>query len=652
MGEVYLAARADDQYQKQVAIKLVRRGWDLDSIIRRFRQERQILANLDHANIARMIDGGITGDGLPWIALEYVDGEPIDLYCNKNQLSITDRLKLFRGVCEAVNYAHRNLVVHRDIKPSNIMVTADGTSKLLDFGIAKILSPQLGEQYVDYPSAIMRTMTPAYASPEQVQGESVSTASDVYSLGIIMYELLAGNRPYQVTSSMQPREIERVVCDEEPVKPSLMVARNESTDGQPQTGISPGTVKRRLRRQLRGDLDNIILKALQKDPQRRYTSAEQLSEDIKRYLDGWPVTATENTLLYRSFKFAGRNKSLVAISALAVLLLVSLTIYAFLQAAAAQRESANAQTVSGFAGRIFSFADPNHDGRGHGKGPDITLVEAIRELEKKTFTDFSDKPDVAIELHHRLGQLWYIRGEFDAAEPHLRAAMELTRSQHGETHPRAIQNLFKLSLIAQRRRGDNTRAIEMIRRSVEMMRLHEPGNGALPYMLSDLGEILGFEGNYDEAEKLLLEAHEMLRKIKGNEDNLPTALISTRLGEIYMGKSEIERAEAHLRENLERFGRFTKVYQEPAEPAYLLGIINYLKGNYSQAERSLVEAETLSNYYLGRDYPKIAEILSYLSSLHCDQKNTPLQNPKPGERWRSTGVIDLIIRSPSPRWDY
>jgi serine/threonine protein kinase len=276
MGAVYLAERADGQFDKRVAIKLIKRGMDTEAIVRRFHYERQILASLNHPNIARLFDGGTTEDGLPYFVMEYIEGEPLLDYCKRKGLDVEARLKLFLPVCSAVQHAHNNLIVHRDLKPSNILVTGDGDVKLLDFGIAKLLnandaslSTLLGQ----------RPMTPDYASPEQARGEQITTASDVYSLGVALYELLTGRRPYSLSELALPEAV-RVICEQEVERPSVVSSR--SRDGL-------------QRQRLSAELDNITLKAIRKEPQRRYASVEQFSEDIERYLAGLPVMAQPST---------------------------------------------------------------------------------------------------------------------------------------------------------------------------------------------------------------------------------------------------------------------------------------------------------------------------------------------------------------------
>jgi serine/threonine protein kinase len=327
MGAVYLAARADDVFHKEVAIKVVRTGLGATDILRRFRQEREIVASLDHPAIARLIDGGSTEEGMPYFVMDYVDGQPIDAWCDRHTLNVTERLKLFRVVCAAVQHAHQRLVLHRDLKPANILVTSEGDVKLLDFGIAKLLGRHhLAESQPNTETA-MRVMTPRYASPEQIRGEGVYTPSDVYALGIVLYELLTGHWPYRVPGPLL-HEVVRAICEDEPTRPSTVVSQVEDVIEEVPTArpLTPEAVSQvregtpaRLRRRLEGDLDNILLKALQKDPSRRYSSVEQFSEDVRRHLEGLPVSARKDTVAYRASKFVRRHRVGVAAVALIAL---------------------------------------------------------------------------------------------------------------------------------------------------------------------------------------------------------------------------------------------------------------------------------------------------------------------------------------------
>jgi serine/threonine protein kinase/tetratricopeptide (TPR) repeat protein len=353
MGTVFLAVRADDQYRKQVAIKIVNRGMDTEAILRRFVMERQILANLEHPNIAHLLEGGTTQDGLPYFVMEYIEGESINQYCDARTLTTAQRLELFLQVCAALQYAHQNLVVHRDIKPSNILITAEGVPKLLDFGIAKLLSPAWAAEASEATASMLRLMTPEYASPEQLRGLPITTASDVYSLGVVLYQLLCGHRPFQL-SSRHPEEAVRVILEEEPPKPSVAVTRTEEvrvTESTVPFAITPesvgqareGTVDK-LRRRLSGDLDNIVLKALRKEPERRYASVLELERDIRRHLAGLPVSASPDTYRYLTGKFVRRNKAVVLAAALVVITLITATGITAWQARVARRERDKAQS--------------------------------------------------------------------------------------------------------------------------------------------------------------------------------------------------------------------------------------------------------------------------------------------------------------------
>lgn len=337
MGSVWLAAPLIGNSQK-VAVKLVRRGMDSSEILRRFRMERQVLASLDHPNIARLIDGGSTPEGMPYLAMEYVEGTPIDQFCESRASAITDRLTLFLEVCAAVEYAHQNLVVHRDLKTANILVTQAGVVKLLDFGIAKLLRTDLSTLEMAQTRPELRPMTLDYASPEQVRGEAITTSTDVYSLGVLLYKLLTGRMPYGVTTR-SPEAVRKAILEVEPRRPSAVILLDDS-HAIPQAtqkieiamAETRAIARKRLKKKLSGDLDTIILKALRKEPQKRYLSVEQFSEDIRRYLDRRPVRARVDTPGYRLRKFVRRNVAGVAAGiALVAILLASAIFFAHRQ---------------------------------------------------------------------------------------------------------------------------------------------------------------------------------------------------------------------------------------------------------------------------------------------------------------------------------
>ena len=416
MGTVSLAVRSDDAFQKRVAIKVLKRGMDTDAIVRRFRNERQILASLEHPYIAGLLDGGTTAEGLPYFAMEYVEGQPIDEYCDSRQLDTTARLQLFRKICAAVQHAHQNLIIHRDIKPANVLVTPDGTPKLLDFGIAKLLNPELGGQTLVPTLAGGQLMTPEYASPEQVRGLPVTTATDVYSLGVLLYELLTGRRPYRITSR-NPADIAHVVCNSEPLRPSTVVTRvhDDSAPAEALTEVAvtgaaqTGTFHRmrvadtdRLRKRLAGDLDTIVLKALNKEPSRRYASVDQFSEDIRRHLAGRPVIARSDTLGYRTAKFVRRNRTAVAGAVLVALALIAGTIATAWQAREARRERARAEQrfndVRQLANTsLFALHDAIRDLPGSTPARQMLVSRGLEYLDKLA-RDAGDRPDLKREL--------------------------------------------------------------------------------------------------------------------------------------------------------------------------------------------------------------------------------------------------------------
>ena len=377
MGEVYRAVRADGQYTKEVAIKLVQGG--SSALLERFRNERQILASLEHSNIARLLDGGTTESGVPYLVMELIEGTRIDDYCERHRLSVNERLQLFLPVCDAVQFAHQRLIIHRDLKPGNILVTADGVPKLLDFGIAKILEVE-PEGQGESTMTLFRLLTPQYASPEQVRGETITTASDVYSLGVVMYELLTGRSPYPKTSS-SPHEAARAACDYEPLKLSTVVRSGKTMAATPKSnsgGREYAVAPDKLAKQLRGDLDNIVLKALRKEPQRRYSSVEQFAGDIRRNLANLPILARQDTAGYRASKFVIRHKAGVTAAVVVALILVAGLVITMREARIAERRFNDVRSLSNSL--IFDVHDSIKDLPGSTPARKIIVDRALQYL--------------------------------------------------------------------------------------------------------------------------------------------------------------------------------------------------------------------------------------------------------------------------------
>ena len=387
MGTVFAAVRDDGEFEQKVAIKVIKRGLNTHTIVRRFRHERQILASLDHPNIARLLDGGVSAEGLPFYVMEFIEGEPMDAYCRARQLSVAARLELFRQVCAAVAYAHRRLIVHRDLKPSNILVTENGQVKLLDFGIAKVLSQT--DDGARQTATQLGLMTPDYASPEQFRGETVTTATDVYSLGVVLYELLTGSLPYDLRG-LRLDQMLRLVCEAEPALP------DDAT-------------------QLRGDLGNVVLKAIKKAPERRYDSVEQFSEDVRRYLEGLPVAARPDTFAYRASKFVRRNKVSVLAAALVFVALVTGILATAYQARVARRERARAEKrfeqVRKLANNVvFKYHDAIAALPGATETREMLVKDAIEYLDNLS-EDAADNPALAEELALAYLKIGNVQGE-------------------------------------------------------------------------------------------------------------------------------------------------------------------------------------------------------------------------------------------------
>jgi len=476
MGIVYRAVRRDQGFERLVAVKLVKRGMDTDFILRRFESERRILAGLDHANIARVLDGGSTEDGVPYFVMELIEGRNILEDCDGKKLGVSERLVLFRQVCSAVQYAHQRLVIHRDIKPSNILVTAEGVPKLLDFGLAKVLVGEEGGT-VDRTETGLRALTPEYASPEQIRGEEVTTSSDVYSLGVVLYELLTGRRPFTL-KTRSPEELRDAILHREPERPSTKI---------------------RLHR----DLEAITLKTLRKEPERRYASVEQLSEDIRRYLEGLPVRARPDSFGYRAGKFIKRHRVGAAASVLIAASLVGGLGLALWQMRVARSErdharleTARAQQVSAFLRSLFKSSTPRQ-----ARGQKLTAQDLVDAGAARVDRELAQQPDLQASMLALLGSVYLELGLPEKAEPLLSRSLAMREKLPGSEHAEVADSLYWLAGL-KARLGDYRGSEALAKRAVRI-REQSPGrDSALAEALSQLGGILRNLGRLEEARDL------------------------------------------------------------------------------------------------------------------------------------------------------
>ncbi|MFN0278421.1 MAG: serine/threonine protein kinase [Pyrinomonadaceae bacterium] len=482
MGAVYLAERNDGRFDQRVAVKLLKREFNIGKMRESFKREVDIQAKLTHPNIATILDIGTTDDGIPYIVMEYIDGQPIDSFCRQHNLGLNERLKLFNKTCEAVGYAHQNLIVHRDLKPSNILVSRDGVPKLLDFGISKPLDS--GEQNGS-GTTIMSAMTPEYASPEQIDGGRITTSTDIYSLGIVLFKLLTGTYPYDFNKKLNGGSIQEITA-EEPTPPS------RADNANLRVPIA--------HTELKGDIDNIVLKAISKKPEKRYSTVKQLSEDIWRYIDGEPVTARPATFSYRLNKFYKRNKIAVTSAVLIVAALITGVSAAVWQARVARANAAvavaesdnakaeqkKAEKISSFMMKFFRYANPRWYAEGYSSGGEARVIDALDDMGPKIDAEFADHPDVLAELHHHFGDAYLTRGEpggREKARSHLQRAFDVRRSHYGDWHELLAKDMVYLYWSEEPPHSEE--AVKMLSDAIVMMRATNPKNLNLPYMLED-----------------------------------------------------------------------------------------------------------------------------------------------------------------------
>jgi serine/threonine-protein kinase len=625
MGVVYLAERGDGQYRRRVAIKLLRNSPDAEDLTRRFVAERQILASLNHPNIAQLLDGGVTDRHVPFLVMEYVDGVAITTYCDRQRLSIEERLGLFHDVCAAVQHAHQNLVIHRDIKPSNILVTADRRVKLLDFGIAKLINPALGPADQPMTRTAWRVMTPEYASPEQVRGDSLTTASDVYALGVLLYELLSGRRPHRITSG-SPQEMAEIIVERDPRLPSVAVSRPEplrpdaaASDAIPDAiAEARGLSVERLERRLRGDLDAIVLMALRKESARRYGSAELMWEDVQRHLEGLPVIADRGTRWYRARKFLGRYRMEAIATAVVTVSLVTAASIAVRQAAVASRERDRAEQALGqskevteFLVRLFRTPAPAGASRDQVTAKDLLATGTAR------IEELGGQPIVQAQMLDALGRVNEQLGRYGDAERMLRRALDLRRRQFGDNHPDVATSLNNLAVVI-RQTGQRAEAMRLHREALAIQeRALGPRHPEVALTLTRLGIVT--TGDSVAAESLFRAARDIQRSALGAED---PDIVNTNLllVGVLRGRGANDEAEALLRENLtisqRRLGS-----QDPSTAASMTRLGSFL---YRERKRP-AEAETLYTRALAilrRQAPSglvLMGVLVDLSHLYADR---------------------------------
>ena len=671
MGIVYRAERADGEFAQVVALKLVRRGFDGDENTVRFRRERQILAQLDHPSIARLLDGGLHTDGRPYFAMELVDGEPITTYCDRRRLSIDARVRLFCRVCDAVQYAHGRLIVHRDLKPANIFVTSTGDLKLLDFGIAKLLTDDEAVEATTLTRTGLRPLTPAYAAPEQLRGEPVSTATDVYTLGVILFELLTARRPFGGASSV----FERTSLEAEPPRPSGAVILRDNDDALSIDEIAHvrGVAPRALAARLAGDLDAIVLKALRREPQRRYIGAGALAEDLDRFLQGRPVAARGEGRRYRLGKFVRRHRVGIAVAVSLVLSLVAGLAATAWQARAKTLEARKAEAVKAFLISIFQGADPVLAGR------EITLRQVLDQGAARVQRDLPGQPAVqgelltvlggiyaelgvteraaalteqALDIHERLyganservgtnlrqkASLAVARGDADTAERFAREALARHRRVYGNLHQDVAEDLDVL-LIAARQRGRLADALSAAEESLRIRRaIYGHEHRLVADSMNNLAVVRREQGRYEEAAALYSQTIDLRRRLLG-EEHPHVALTVHNFSALQLFRGELQQAAASSEEALERFRKlYGEDHQLTLSARNNRANIERVLGRFDAAEAGLQSVLDSWARTQGMDHPNALITLAGLGRVYRDRGDAARAEQilrDADERWR------------------
>ncbi len=633
-GTVFLGERADKQFSGKVAVKVVDRAQAAD-LGMRFRAERQILASLNHPNIARLIDAGETEDSQPYLVMEYVEGQPLDQYCDERRLDLRKRLKLFIDICAAVQYAHQNLIIHRDLKPANILVTADGTAKLLDFGIAKLLNHGNGSNTVSELTRMNeRLLTPEFASPEQIIGGPVTTASDVYSLGIVLYRLLTGLRPYDLSGATSQLEMERAICVADPPRPSSNVLR--AMQSPPAQGEQPiaalalarGLSPERLRRRLVGDLDAIVMRALRKEPQHRYSSVERLVADIRHYLENEPVQARQGNWIYYTQRFVRRHTTAVAASGGFLIFLTAVAIVMSIQrqsiAAALERathDRERAEKVSQFMLNVFSAADPFTN---FGKEPTarILLDQAARSIQ----SDLNQQPEVRARLLEAIGRSYRRLGQPERAVAYLQDSLRIQR-QLPEVDQASLGAIVTEIASALRDQGRMDESDGYFSEALQLSRdAHDQRTEAHAKLLVDLGRLEKVRGNPKQALEYLDRALELMRSLKGGRDP-EVGLILGEMSNVKIWSDDLQGAEEAARAAVEIYKSVPESYPDRITADYYLADILFYRGRIDDAAALFERALAAQRRVYGPTSRAAADTLASLAQVRIVQN-------KPGEAER------------------
>ena len=656
MGVVYLAERDDADFHQQVAIKCLLPGVALPQLLERFRRERRIVASLVHSNIARLYDGGVTESGAPYFVMEYVEGEPLDVYCDRLALSVDDRLRLFATVCDAVQYAHQHLIVHRDLKPGNVLVSAQGQVKLLDFGIAKLLDD---DDAADASAArTAQLLTPAYASPEQVEGAPVTAASDVFSLALMLFELLTGRKAFASMSG--PLSSLRAVLESEPLRASDVVTAETAPDGDPAAltrAAHRGTTPDRLQRRLRGDLDVMLERALRKEPSERYASAQSFVDDIRRHLKGEPIAAQPASVRYRAGKFVRRHRVAVLAGAAVLAAVVGGAGVALWQAGVARRErdlarleATKAERVTNFVIGVFQSADPNE-----ALGTTLTAREILERGTRMIEGELSAEPVVQATVRRAIGRIYLQLSDFKQAHALIEQSLAQHRQQLGPDHVEVAEDLHALASVSQRidvgassdslytevaklyrqhyganhiktgealrglalarLRSDTTSADTLFRNALAIFERNPGQESHVADVLNDIGFMEHNRGNYKEAERYYREASALRRRTTG-EDN-PRALVTlSNLGWLMQLLGRYDAADSVLQQTLATRRRLLgDRHSAVAATLHGLGEVAYRRERYEDAERYLTEALDIRREVLSPNSPSLADNLQMLASV-------------------------------------